>query len=442
MKGILKRRAHGFVAALLVLTVGAASAQGLWYKEVEKDGRIYVFNTSKKYDAWMKSGDMGVAITLVGHGPNGETVVAENETAIDLYNLKHDRPAYNRPAPPPPPPPSNPTRLKIGSNGELWFGGLFQGWFVGDTSPYGSGSDWLGNGTGQNTFRLRRAEMRMSGKLGSDWGFTVMIDPAKAITPQTAGTDGKILQDLAVSYFGLKGSELALGQLKINLTEEGMRSSSELWFGERAQVTRAFSDIRQTGFFYKGDFGEYVTLWSAVTNGVVGNANVTSDTNDTVLYTGRLDVKPMKGLIIGTSGGTGQTGGNTAHLGRWVWAGHVKYNGYDVPGSKLWLEAEYLSAEDDQANGTKLNRWGMYASALYIFGDHFQVGFRYDVLNNNKDVDGNTNRMYTGGFHWLPLWKNLNIKLEWYNVHQDGRKVNGVSNQSYNEILLAAQAAF
>ncbi|HUM03791.1 MAG TPA: hypothetical protein VL084_16000, partial [Thermoanaerobaculia bacterium] len=203
MKGILKRRAHGFVAALLVLTVGAASAQGLWYKEVEKDGRIYVFNTSKKYDAWMKSGDMGVAITLVGHGPNGETVVAENETAIDLYNLKHDRPAYNRPAPPPPPPPSNPTRLKIGSNGELWFGGLFQGWFVGDTSPYGSGSDWLGNGTGQNTFRLRRAEMRMSGKLGSDWGFTVMIDPAKAITPQTAGTDGKILQDLAVSYFGL-----------------------------------------------------------------------------------------------------------------------------------------------------------------------------------------------------------------------------------------------
>ena len=439
MKGILKRGAFGLVAAVLVFTVGATSAQGLWYKEVEKDGRIYVFNTSKKYEAWQKSGDMGVAITLVGRGPKGETVVAENETAIDLYNLKHDRPGYNRPAAPPPPPPSNPTRLKIGSNGELWFGGLFQGWYVGDTSPYGPGTDWLGNNTGQNTFRLRRAEIKMNGKFGSDWGFLVMLDPAKAINT-AAGADGKILQDLAVTYTGVKGQKFSLGQLKIDLTEEGMRSSSELWFGERAQVTRAFSDVRQTGFFYEGDLGEYVTLWSAATNGTLSNA--TSDTNDTLLYTGRLDVKPMKGLIIGTSGGTGQTGGNTAHLGRWVWGAHIKYGGYDVPGSKLWLEAEYLTAEDDQANGTQLNRWGMYASALYILGDNIQIGFRYDVLNNNKDVDGNKNRMYTAGLHWLPFWKNVNLKLEWYNVHQDGRKVNGVSHQSYNEILLAAQAAF
>ncbi len=373
----LKRWAFGVVAAVLVLTVGAAFAQGLWYKEVEKDGRIYVFNSAKRYDSWSKSGDMGMAITILGQGPNGETVVAENETAMDLYNLKHDRPAYNRPAPPPPPPPSNPTRLKIGSNGELWFGGLFQGWFIADSSvkTTGTQADYLGNTTGFNTFRLRRAEMKMIGKFGSDWGFLVMIDPAKAINT-AAGADGKILQDLAVSYFGLKGSELSLGQLKIDVTEEGMRSSSELWFGERSQITRAISDIRQTGFFYKGDFGEYVTLWSAITNGTV--TNNLSDTNDTVLYTGRLDIKPMKGLIVGTSGGTGQTTGGTAHRNIMRWAAHAKYGGYDVPGSKLWAEVEYAQAQDEQANGSKLKRWGMYASALYLFGDHLQVGFRYD----------------------------------------------------------------
>jgi hypothetical protein len=441
MNGTLKRRAVGLLAAVLVLTVGAASAQGLWYKEVEKDGRIYVFNTSKKYDAWLKSGDMGVAITLVGHGPSGETVVAENETAIDLYNLKHDRPAYNRPAPPPPPPPANPTRLKIGSNGELWFGGLFQGWFIGDSSPKTTGTqtDYLGNTTGFNTFRLRRAEMKMIGKFGKDWGFLVMIDPAKAINT-AAGQDGKILQDLAVSYFGLKGSELSLGQLKIDVTEEGMRSSSELWFGERAQITRAISDIRQTGLFYKGDFGEYVTLWSAITNGTV--TNNLSDTNDTVLYTGRLDIKPIKGLVVGTSGGTGQTTGGTAHRNIMRWAAHLKYGGYDVPGSKLWAEVEYAQAQDEQANGSKLKRWGLYASALYLFGDHLQVGFRYDSIRNDTSLPRTYGYIYTSGIHWLQFGKNLNIKAEWYYVNIDGRTVNGEAHCCYNQYLLAAQAAF
>ena len=440
MKGILKRWALGLVATVLVLTVGAVSAQGLWYKEVEKDGRVYVFNTSKKYEAWQKSGDMGVAITLVGHGPNGETVVGENETAIDLYNLKHDRPAYNRPAPPPPAAPSNPTRLKLGSEGELWFGGLFQGWYVGDTSPSGSGTDWLGNNTGQNTFRLRRAEIRMSGKITPAWGFTVMFDPAKAITPQTSGTDGKILQDLAVSFFGLKGHEFSLGQLKIDLTEEGVRSSSELWFGERAQITRTLSDARQTGFFYKGDLGEMFTLWSAITNGTP--SNTVSGTNDTVTYSGRLDVKPTKELMIGVSGLDGNIGGGASHLNSSRVAAHAKYGGYDVPGSKLWLEVEYLWASTEQANLTNLKQDGMYASALYLFTDNLQLGVRYDWLNNNKDVSNSKTTMWTSGVHWLAKGKNLNLKLEWYNIHQDGRTVNGISAQSYNEFLLAAQAAF
>ncbi len=438
MKGTLKRWAFGVVAAVLVLTVGAASAQGLWYKEVEKDGRIYVFNSAKRYDSWSKSGDMGMAITILGHGPNGETVIAENETAIDLYNLKHDRPGYNRAAPPPPPPPPMPTRLRIGNNGELWFGGLFQGWYVGDTSPVGSGTDWLGNNTGQNTFRLRRAEMKMAGKW-KDFGFEVMIDPSKAINT-AAGADGKILQDLAVIYTGWHDQEFALGQKKIDITEEGMRSSSELWFGERAQVTRTFSDVRQAGFFYKGEFGEHVTLWSALTTGTV--TNTISDTNDTLFYSGRLDFKPMKGLVLGASGGTGETEGGTAHRNRSRYGGHIKYGGYDVPGSKLWLEFEYLAANDTQTNLTKLERWGYYASALYIFGDHFQVGVRYDRLNNNRLVPRNNSTQWTAGFHWLPLWKNVNIKLEWYNIDVEGRTVNGVSHCCYNEILLAAQAAF
>ncbi len=87
--------------ALSAAPVAMAQVAGLYYQEVEKDGRIYVFNTPERYKSWSESGEIGTAITLVGRGPNGETVVAENETAADLYFFKHNLPGYDRPTPKP-----------------------------------------------------------------------------------------------------------------------------------------------------------------------------------------------------------------------------------------------------------------------------------------------------------------------------------------------------
>lgn len=101
------RRTSTLTACLLalllaVLTVPAARAQvtGLYFKEVEKDGRIYIFNTPERFKSWQDSGgDMGTAVTLINRGPNGETLVAENDTALDLYLFKHNMEAYERPTP-------------------------------------------------------------------------------------------------------------------------------------------------------------------------------------------------------------------------------------------------------------------------------------------------------------------------------------------------------
>ncbi|HEV7667099.1 MAG TPA: carbohydrate porin [Thermoanaerobaculia bacterium] len=109
------RRKSLFRAAALALVLAsaavAASAQvtGLYYKEVEKDGRIYVFNTPETLQLWEDSGDMGKSITLIGRGENGETVVAENETAADLYLFRHNLEAYDRPTPKPTPPAAYPS---------------------------------------------------------------------------------------------------------------------------------------------------------------------------------------------------------------------------------------------------------------------------------------------------------------------------------------------
>ena len=88
------------VMALLAAPAARAQVAGLYYKEVEKDGRIYIFNTPERYKAFEASGgDMGTNVTLVSRGANGETLVAENDTAMDLYLFKHNLEAYERPTP-------------------------------------------------------------------------------------------------------------------------------------------------------------------------------------------------------------------------------------------------------------------------------------------------------------------------------------------------------
>lgn len=450
MKGMFHRLAATLVlGAILVATHGAIAQVGsLFYKEIERNGRIYVFNTPEKLASFESSGEMGVAITMLGQGPNGETVVAENEAALDLYNFKHDRPPYIRKTPKPALAlPSIPTSIKVG-DGELKFGALLQGWYVTDDSPLpvsqGAGTSYYGNNIGNNTFRLRRAEIKLNGKITPDWGFEVMFDPAKAINT-AAGADGKILQDLAVTYLGFKGHEISLGQKKIVITEDGVHSSSDLDFAERARVTRTFSDRRETGLFYKGDFGEYVTLWASFTNGTA--SNVVDDSNDTIFCAGRLDIKPIHGLLVGVSGGT--SGGETAaHLSRERYGAHVRYDGpEDMP---IGLRAEYLRANDGRAGADDLRQDGFFVAGLYTLGKHYQLGVRYDEINTNKDVDGNKIKTFVGGFHYLvkdysqtsTTSRNVNIKLEYHHVKQENRKINNNLEESFNQFILAAQVAF
>ena len=95
------------VAAVVVLAASPLFAQGLYYKEIAKDGRIYVFNDAAEAARFEKSGEMGKSITRVGAGPNGETLVADSERALQLYYFKHGvSEAVPEPPPPPPPAPS------------------------------------------------------------------------------------------------------------------------------------------------------------------------------------------------------------------------------------------------------------------------------------------------------------------------------------------------
>jgi len=89
-------------AGALVLALAAvtsAFAQGMFYAEETKDGRVYVFNTKANWERFKASGETGTGLTRLNAGPNGETVYADSETALELYYFKHgiaekvDRPA-------------------------------------------------------------------------------------------------------------------------------------------------------------------------------------------------------------------------------------------------------------------------------------------------------------------------------------------------------------
>jgi hypothetical protein len=64
----------------------------LFYREVEKDGRLYVFAVARGLEAWEASGELGRGISRTGYGPSGETVVFDGDDAIRLYDFRHGLP--------------------------------------------------------------------------------------------------------------------------------------------------------------------------------------------------------------------------------------------------------------------------------------------------------------------------------------------------------------
>jgi len=70
----------------------SAYAQAFFYNEVTKDGRLYVFASATRYEAFTRSNgaDTGSVIERRGYGPNGETVVFDSQDAINLYNFSTD----------------------------------------------------------------------------------------------------------------------------------------------------------------------------------------------------------------------------------------------------------------------------------------------------------------------------------------------------------------
>ena len=122
----LRALCRGLLAVAVLAGLSSAANAQMFYNEVAKDGRIYVFANGQRFDTFEKTGgaELGVAITRPGYGPNGETVVFDSEDAINLYNYKHGLPGEYFPKPKETPKSPYPSGKIIG----LAFGDFY--WFA------------------------------------------------------------------------------------------------------------------------------------------------------------------------------------------------------------------------------------------------------------------------------------------------------------------------
>lgn len=129
----------------------------------------------------------------------------------------------------------------------------------------------------ENSFSIRRAEIKVSGKITDEVEYETMFDPSIA----TSTTNPMILQDAFITWKPVEGFGLRAGQMKTLQTYEGNISSTELLFAERSQLGRVFGDKRDRGFVASQQFGDVkdfgakvsVAFFNGMSDIVSGKAN-------------------------------------------------------------------------------------------------------------------------------------------------------------------------
>jgi phosphate-selective porin OprO and OprP len=388
------RLTAGLCALLLVLAATPAAAQivGLFYKEIEKDGRIYVFNTPERAKSFEESGEVGTAITLPGAAVDGKTLVAENETAADLYFFKHDLPGYERPTPKPASP------------------AFTVGWKDGKTTietkgfrldlsnrvqiRYTQEMPEVGDDVG--SFRIRRAKTKLEGwAYSKDLTYELQLNWPDSANP---------LEDANINYDftqGRKMFQLKAGQYKVPFGRQELTSSANQEFVDRSIVSNEFARGRDIG----------VQLWGLPAGGKLdwrvglfnGNGRTVSR-NDKFQYNARLAWQPLGDVrysegdfesserpLFAIAGqyesneravaASGTTPADSAD--REIVGGDVvfKYRGLFVFGEFFDATTERLVASDFDSDGFNAQ------IGYFIVPQKLEIAGRLAVLDPNSDRD-------------------------------------------------------
>ena len=273
----------------------------------------------------------------------------------------------------------------------LKFSGLLQGWAV------------TGDAAFMDTFRVRRAELKLAGDLGRNAGWTLMVDGAKALSHTSSGAinqSGRILQDAFITVGSPAKLQLTAGQFKLPLSREGLESSAALDTVERSLFmsdrTRAgsYGDIRDVGVSLRRSVADRYEVSLGLFN-AVGESQNDVDRNERKALAGRVAVPiaAVNGLRLGASGAWG--GGSGADRrdragvdvlytrGRWKFKGEAmagrdgavdRFGAYAHVGARVSQRLELVARADQWDPDTASDR--DQATALerdYILGGNITL---------------------------------------------------------------------
>jgi uncharacterized coiled-coil protein SlyX len=300
--------------------------------------------------------------------------------------------------------------------GKITFNGLLQGWYAGGDSSF------------RDTFRLRRAELKFGGRITDKAGWTVMIDPAKALSLNNTFTTingtkvladtsvnqaSRILQDAFVTIDYIKNVHLDVGQFKLPLSLEGLQSSAKLETVERALFASdrarggTFGDIRDLGVMIRGSLAKYVDYQVGLFNGTGENQN-DLDKNDQKAVIARLVARPpfLPGLQIGGSGG-------------WSNGRQPDRPRHDRVGAELLYTHKPFMFKSELMTGTDgdLHRVGYYTHFGYRINPKVEAIFRFDSWDPDTRFETNssnvTERDYIAGFNYFITENNVKLQVNY-----------------------------
>ncbi len=305
-----------------------------------------------------------------------------------------------------------PNKIAIGKEGWVQVGALLQGWF--DTQWR---SELIAPNTFRNTqstFRMRRAEIKLSGDIVRDVAsFMVSFDPASTYkytqsnytvtngTVTAAGANTAAAQTISTyappgNTAGLKllwvtlkspYIEASIGQFKYPISYEGQTSSAELLFPERAYSSRYFGDTYDMGIRLEKKF-DWVKYQVFLINGSGQNQLDTNLQKDLAI---RLEFTPFDGLVLGSSGLTSlwQRTTQATTKDRIELFGRLNLEGLLVQGELLWGKTGATGAGIERTKAA-----GRYATIGYTIAGKLQPVIRYGYLNTDKTVTLGTNSSY------------------------------------------------
>ena len=419
--------------ALLVFLAGAAiaNAQGYYYKEIRRDDRIYVFNVAANADRFEKSGEMGVGITKPGVGPKGETVVGDNERALQLFFFKH---GIAEAVPEPAAPVQGivwrdgKTRITL-DNAYLEMSSRVQVRFTQEspderTTIAGTG----GPGEDRGSFRIRRAKFKLEGWILRSWlTFETQVNYPGLISNNANNSNaGALLEDAAFDIDLTKGRGLFrvhLGQFKVPYGAQELTSSGSQQFVDRALVSNVFFRGRDAG----------AALWGATPNnkfewrfGLFNGNGVTRTFNDNnkYQYNARLMWQPngsqvlnqrswVTGAVYSESDFESTTtpiyavavnaesqnnhNASTANDQKWTAYsvdGIFKYAGFSVNGM-------YAMATRTPETGAEFDANGGFIQAGKLFSRRrYEVAIRYGQSDPSDLIDRNVTKETRGAFSY------------------------------------------